>query len=98
MRTISIKQSFADDHISRAAGERLRLMLEAAHRAGETIELDFTGLKVGSTSFFDEGLAKLNDAGWDRQRLEQVVQFKGLYHGDRKILETVCTLRGLFKS
>ena len=92
-KKIIISKIFKDDYITRAAGERLRVMIEQADRDNCMIDLVFTAIKVGSTSFFDEGIAKLKDLGWDRNRLEKHVRFVGLSKSDQKILDAVCSLR-----
>ncbi len=98
MKRIEMKKAFRDDYISRAAGERLREIILEAFKNQETIELDFTGLIVASTSFFDEGIAKLAEAGWDSARLEKSVHFIQLNPGDRKVLAKMCEYRGLTAS
>ena len=96
MKRVAIHKEFSNDYITRVAGERLREMILQAHRAKETIELDFTGVVIGSASFFDEGIAKLveEDGGdWTRTRFKERVAFKGLYAKDREVLEQAMKLR-----
>lgn len=95
MIKIKIKDQFKDDYITRAAGEKLRDMIGEAQKAKQRIEIDFSGIKVGSTSFFDEGIAKLKDTGWTMKQFEAVVQISGIAKSDRRILSEVCRIRGL---
>ena len=92
---IEMKKEFKKDYITREAGERLRLIILQAFEKGKTLELDFTGLTIASTSFFDESIAKLVNEGWDKKRLKQTVRIKGLNPRDQKLLEDLCRYRGL---
>lgn len=93
MKKTVIREMFKDDYISRVAGEKLRLLIEAACQAGEKIDIDFAGVIVASTSFFDEGIAKLAESGWDKKRLEQFVTFTHLDPRDREVMEKMCRFR-----
>lgn len=95
MIQIKIKEQYKDDYITRAAGERLRLAILAAHRDQKKVEVDFSGLIVGSTSFFDEAFAKLSEEGWDAERFEKGVVLKELNKMDLRVLKQVCEYRGL---
>ena len=94
-KVIVIKKEFANDFITREAGEKLRHVIEDSFARKEQLELDFTGLTVASTSFFDEGIAKLKFSDWTKEQLGKYVHSKGLHPGDQKVLKTVCRLRGL---
>ena len=93
MKRINIREQFSADFVTRAAGERLRLMILEAAGSGEVIEIDFSGLMIASTSFFDEGFAKLSEAGWTAQKLKAVVVFKNIHPRDREILEGLFSRR-----
>lgn len=86
MKRIMIREVFAEDWISRKAGERLRQMvLEAVGNDGR-VEIDFEGLVIASTSFIDEGFAKLAEEGWKREQLQEKVVLKGIHPRDRALL------------
>lgn len=91
--TICLKEAFKEDYISRAAGERLRNSIIAAEQKGESITLDFTGLVIASTSFFDEGFAKLVKLGWNQDKLFQVAQLKNIHPKDKILLEDIIRRR-----
>jgi len=95
MKTILIKIEFKDDHITRMAGERLRHFIEQSFQQKEKIILDFTDVTIASTSFFDEGIAKLAESGWDKKRLDNYIQFKNMHPKDRLVMEKMCNLRKL---
>lgn len=95
MKKISIKEMFKNDSISRAAGEKLRNCILNADSQNEQLCLDFTGVIVASTSFFDEGIAKLVLEGWDDQRLAKSVRFEGMVPRDREVMKKVCHFRKL---
>lgn len=92
---IIVKTEFKGDYITRAAGENLRLRILDASRRNEIVEIDFTGVIVASTSFFDEGIAKLADEGWTGETLRRNVNFRALNPHDRAVLKRVCEYRGL---
>ena len=71
MKTIVIKNDFSEDHITRIAGEKLRFQILGADAKKEKIIIDFSGVCIASTSFFDEGFAKLTEAGWTLKDLEK---------------------------
>ncbi len=93
MKRIAVAEGYSDDYITRPAGERLRTAILNATRSGEPVEVDFTGLIIGSTSFLDEALAKLVDEGWDTEKFEALIRIKGLYKLDAKVLEQVRAYR-----
>lgn len=86
MISINIKKEFAKDFLSRVAGERLRGMIFEATKSGQPVEIDFDGLVIASTSFFDEGFAKLTELGWSLKKLNQFVQLKNIHPKDKEIL------------
>ncbi len=90
-----MKKEFGKDTITREAGERLRQLILEAEKKGKTIEIDFSGMTIASTSFFDESIAKLVTEGWDKKRFEKTVRLKGLNPRDQKLLEDLCQYRGL---
>lgn len=95
MKKVNIKSDFADDWISRKAGENLRCLIIEAAGNNEKIEIDFAGLLIASTSFFDEGFAKLAKSGWTREKLSSQITFKNLHPKDKMILEEMCRNRGM---
>jgi hypothetical protein len=97
MKTILIKKEFKADYITREAGERLRVIIEKSVEDGKPIELDFSDIIVASTSFFDEGIAKLAESGWKRKKLDRLIRFKNLNPRDSKVLERLLEGRGLGK-
>jgi hypothetical protein len=92
---IRIRDEFKEDYISRVAGERLRNRVLEAVAKGEKITLDFTGITIASTSFFDEGFAKLADCGWTRPTFDAAITFIGLHPLDKRVLDEMCRNRGL---
>lgn len=98
MKLIVIKEKFAQDYISREAGERLRLMILEADDAQEQIEIDFEGVTIASTSFFDEGVAKLALEGWTQEKFKERVLMKKMNPRDLGVMEHMCRYRGLIKS
>lgn len=95
MTNIVIKELFLNDYVTREAGEKLRnLILEASYKQDE-IYLDFTGLMVASTSFLDEGIAKLSEEGWNKETFSKRIKLINCHQGDRKLISKLCKLRGL---
>jgi len=94
-KSINISIEFKKDYISREAGERLRNIILEAKKEQTVLTLDFQGIIIASTSFFDEGIAKLVDENWNKKTLNQYVTFKDLNPHDKKVLNTVCKYRGL---
>jgi hypothetical protein len=86
MKTIIIKNEFSDDNITRAAGERLRHIILDATRDNGQIEIDFSDTVIASTSFFDEGFAKLAEHGWTEEMLLSRITLKNIHHKDEEIL------------
>lgn len=95
MKKIKIKKDFKDDYITRAAGERLRLLIETVAIQNEKMEIDFGGIVIASTSFFDEGFAKLALIGWDKKKMARHVVLKNLNPRDAQVMEKMCEFRGL---
>ncbi|MFA4972084.1 MAG: STAS-like domain-containing protein [bacterium] len=95
MKRIDIKKEFPDDRMSREAGERLRNMILDAVNEGGRVEVDFGGLIIASTSFLDEGLAKLASHGWTPEKLKSAISFKNLHPRDRKVMEDLFDTQAL---
>ncbi len=96
MKKINIKHEFSDDWITRRAGEKLRnLILKTADKA-EQIEIDFCGLVIASTSFFDEGFAKLIKEGWTKERISSDISLKNINPKDREILDKMIENREFY--
>lgn len=89
---IKIKEHFIDDYTSREAGEKLRQLI--LHNP-KPIEIDFSELKIASASFFDEGLAKLAQEGWDSKMFNASLRLIGLFTLDAKLLIQTCHHRGI---
>lgn len=95
MKRIDIKKEFPDDRISREAGERLRNMILAALDKDGLVEVDFGGLIIASTSFLDEGLAKLADQGLTGEEFHSTVVFKNIHPRDQEVLKDLFDTRAL---
>lgn len=95
MRSIRIKDCFKNDWISREAGERLRRMIIESTTHGEVVEIDFQDTIIASTSFFDEGFAKLTESGWTKSKLHSLVRLKNCHEKDKSLLEMMCENRGM---
>lgn len=95
MDTINIKKEFAGDWISREAGERLRKMIVERMGKNKKLEIDFSNVVIASTSFFDEGIAKLSEEGWTKEDLHSHIRFKNLHYKDRAVLDELCKNRGV---
>ncbi len=93
--SINIKKEFSGDYITRVAGERLRNIILDAVARGEVVELDFTGAVVASTSFFDEGFAKLADFEWDKEKFRSSISIVGMNSRDEKLMREICAGRGI---
>ena len=91
---IQIKKEFQNDFTTRLAGERLREMIVSISQ-NDFITLDFKDVKIASSSFFDEGIAKLALVGWTEKRIEEKIEIKNIFKMDRLLLEQVCEERGL---
>jgi len=89
---ILICEIFKDDHTSRPAGEKLRRMIV---ESTEKVVLDFKDVKIASSSFFDEGIAKLAFEGWDSSKIINRITFKNLFPMDERLLKEVCLKRKL---
>lgn len=86
MKRINIRREFASDFISREAGERLRQLILEAAEGDNSIEIDFGGKIIASTSFFDEGFAKLAEYGWTREKLFSIIKLKNINERDLEVL------------
>jgi len=95
MKRIDIREEFPDDRMSRKAGERLRNMILDALDTDGRVEVDFGGLIIASTSFLDEGLAKLADQGLTGEHFHTAVVFKNIHPRDQEVLEDLFDTRAL---
>ncbi len=91
---IIIKDEFAHDWISRAAGEALRQRILKLTEAGDEVKLDFKGVTIASTSFFDEGIAKLLDLGWTEDEINNRIICTEMHRRDREMLALILKRRG----
>ena len=91
---IGIKNEYAKDFITREAGERLRNQISDQINNGEEVVLDFKGLVVASTSFFDEGIAKLETENSIKNAVQKL-RFLNLHPRDQELLELLCRKRGM---
>lgn len=91
---ISIPEVFKQDYVTREAGERLRLMIYGYVTKEKSIELDFADKMIASTSFFDEGIAKLPPNGITPKQIQQYVSILNLHRRDRELLNAMCKKRG----
>ncbi len=87
MKTIHLKKEFADDWVSRRAGERMRNLILEATKGGTAVDIDCAGMLIASTSFFDEGIAKLLLEGWTPKDIASRVRFIQLSPLDKKLME-----------
>ena len=88
-KRIDIRKEFAEDWLTREAGERLREMILAATKGSKRVELDFGKAIIASTSFFDEGIAKLADHGWTWRLLDKKIAFLNMHPRDRETMKTL---------
>jgi hypothetical protein len=86
MISINIKKEFSDDFLSRKAGERLRSMILEATKGNHKAEIDFSGIIIASTSFFDEGFAKLAEMNWTKDKFSSLLTLKNINPKDESIL------------
>lgn len=92
---ILLKDAFSADYISRVAGEKLRYKILENHENSVVSEIDFQGLTVASTSFFDEAFAKLFEHDWSREHIFQRIKFKNIQKRDEQLLLEMLKIRGL---
>jgi len=61
MTRIEVKTQLGDDVVSRAHGQKMRVLLERAlaHAGSEPVIVDFAGMQITSVSFFDESFGVL---------------------------------------
>lgn len=91
---IVIKDEFKLDYISRASGEILRKLIAKSIKNKEFIILDFAGLIVASSAFFDEGIAKLClEEGITADDFSSYVSIKNLNKNDLKLLQLIAKNR-----
>lgn len=95
MISINIKSDFSGDYITRVAGEKLRKIILEADFKKQKIEIDFSGVTIASTSFFDEGFAKLIDSGWTIKKLRTQIMLKNIKLRDHQVLLEMCKNRGM---
>lgn len=93
MIKIGIKRNFREDHITRNAGEKLRMMILEADDKHNKIEIDFSNTVIASTSFFDEGFAKLVECGWTKKKFDSQIILKNINKRDHEILTEMCRNR-----
>ncbi len=93
MTRIHIPTEFADDRVTRPAGERLRQLILAQASDNTPLEIDFDNVVIASTSFFDEGFAKLGLEGWSRAQFESRLVLVAMNRFDRRVLERVLNER-----
>lgn len=91
---IRIKDDFKDDFVTREAGERLRERILHALAADRKVELDFNGCVIASTSFFDEGIAKLVEEEVPLHRITAGLIVTHIHPRDRELLDALCQRRG----
>ena len=91
---IRMKEEFKNDWITREAGERLRKRLVRILSEKRPVVLDFEGLVVASTSFFDEGFAKLSEEKVAPEDFEALITLAHLHPRDRELLVSLCKRRG----
>lgn len=89
---IKIKESFSSDYISRKAGEVLRNKILSALESRTELVLDFEGIVIASTSFFDEGIAKLGSE-ISPEMFKKFITIKNINKNDQKVLEQVSSFR-----
>ncbi|MEI8347527.1 MAG: DUF4325 domain-containing protein [Pseudomonadota bacterium] len=89
---IIISKEFKDDYTTRKAGEKLRQIIIASPGP---VTLDFKDLKIASSSFFDEGLAKLSENEWDTKKFHEKIKILNLFKMDYFLLKDACQMRGL---
>lgn len=95
MININIKSDFSGDYVTRVAGENLRKMILEADLKNQKIEIDFSDVTIASTSFFDEGFAKLIESGWTMKKMESQIILKNIKSKDRRVLLKMCKNRGM---
>jgi predicted transcriptional regulator len=86
MKKIKVQDKFKDDFVSRAAGERLRLMiLDVLKKTGE-VEVDFQNTHIASLSFLHEAIAKLEEAGISKADIRKKVRIVNISRFDEEII------------
>lgn len=92
---IRIQEMFANDRITREAGETLRKIVVASLNQGQKTELDFSGCVIASTSFLDESIAKLALEQIPHEHIKKHLSFSHLHPRDRELLLDLCKRRGV---
>lgn len=90
---ISILQKFKQDHVTREAGEKLRHLILQRLETNQELELDFSETMIASTSFLDEGIAKL---GLEAKEITQKISLLKIHHmhrRDQELLLDLCKKR-----
>lgn len=95
MIEINIFKVFANDYVTREAGELLRKMILENMAAEKITVIVLNNKMVASTSFFDEGIAKLALTKIEKEKIKQLLMFKDIHKFDVPTLLAVCKHRGL---
>lgn len=90
---IIIQKEFQDDYVSREAGERLRKILVTAIQNQEEAIVDFENKAIASTSFFDEGIAKLSLEEIPSEKIKKFIHLKNIHPRDQEICTILCNKR-----
>jgi hypothetical protein len=69
------------------------MILEATDD-GTPVEIDCSGVVIASTSFLDEGFAKLAEDAWTEETFRSLIKLKGIHPRDREILKSLFQKRG----
>lgn len=89
---ITIAKEFKNDFTTRAAGERLRKLIL---NATSLVTINFIDVKIASSSFFDEAIAKLSCEGWTVEKIKENITFLNLFKRDKELLKSTCKIHGL---
>ena len=95
MKTLVIKDIFKQDYITREAGEELRTLILENYNNKQETTLDFSDIIIASTSFFDEGIAKLALEGWDKKTYNKFIIIKDINRMDMEVLNKMLKYRKL---
>lgn len=90
---IVIQKAFQDDYVSREAGEKLRKMFVTAIQNQEEVIVDFGNKAIASTSFFDEGFAKLSLEKIPSEKIKKFIHLKNIHPRDQEICTILCNKR-----
>ena len=86
---IRVRQICGEDTISRAAGKKIRDMLENNWKQTDRFSIHFGGGQIASVSFFDEAFAFLLDQGHTVDELKRKLSFPDIHPDDRILLNYV---------